>query len=146
MNLKKVQIGISLIEILIALLILAAAFVTLLKFQGDLTRNIHGIKQQLQAITLAQDKMNELRRYIAIATVDGTPSYEEIVSGSSTTVQSGTSFSIIWTVTDLTSPDRKTVQLTVSWTDATNQSQSITLNGIIGKINPKTSGAVMEAL
>ena len=146
MKLKKVQFGISLIEILIALLILAAAFVTLLKFQGDLTRNLHGIKQQLQAITLGQSKMNELRKYIAVDTAEGTPSYEQITSGSSTVVQSGSSFSTVWTVTELSSPNRKTVQVVVSWTDATNQSQSITLDSIIGEINPKISGVIMEAL
>ncbi len=146
MKSQKKQIGLSLIEILIALLILAAAFVTLLKFQGDLTRNIANIKQQLQAIALAQDKMNELRHYVAVNTSEGTPSYEQIASGNSTVTQGITTYSLVWTVTELTAPARKTVRIVVSWTNEKSQQESITLDGIIGEIDPKISGLIMKNL
>src|SRR3990167_4268763 len=92
--------GLSLIEVLIALLILVAGFVVLLRFQADLSRNTSMINQQLTAKTLAEDKLNELRHFSVLNTTPGATAYADIISGNVVTEHQGVQYTTTWTVTD----------------------------------------------
>lgn len=140
------QRGLSLIEILIALLILAAGVIALAKYQGDMVRNRAEVNQQNYAMELAQDKIENLRHYEVITTTAGKKAYDDIVNGTSSVVGVSATYTLTWTVTDNVSPPYKTVRVTVTWTDSTNTSRTITLDTVIGKVDPVTSGKATQAL
>lgn len=142
----KKQQGISLIEVLIALLVLAGGIITLAKFQGDLLRARVDLNQQSQAVMLAQNKIEDLRHYTVINTTGGKKAYDDIASGTSTVSGTSTTYTVTWTVTDNSSPPHKVVRVTVSWTDSKNVAQSVTLDSIVGKVDPTTSGQVTQGL
>lgn len=142
----KKQKGVSLIEILIALIILATGVVTLMKLQGDLIRGRGLTGQQSQALMIMQNKIDELRNYQVLTTTTGYTAYDDIVSGSSVVTGDTTNYNLAWTVTDQTNPDRKEVQITATWTDASNATQTLTLDTMIGRVDPTVSGVLMQAL
>lgn len=138
--------GFTLIEVLISLAILAIGVVIIVKFQGDLLRNMGSTQQQSEAVSLAENKLNELRNYVALTTAEGTPSYEQIVDGSQITINNNTTYTISWDVTPVTTPPYKTVVITVSWTNSANSTESVSLESIIGAVDPTKTGAVMQGL
>ena len=138
--------GLSLIEVLIALLILVAGFVVLVRFQADLSRNTTMINQQLTAKTLAEDKLNELRHFSVINTTPGATAYADIVSGSASTLKQRILYTTTWTVTEADTPPRKTIRVSVTWTDQTNTARSITLESIVGRTDPFISGSISQSL
>lgn len=140
------QAGLTLIEILIAMAILAAGIVVIVKFQGDLMRNLGSTQQQAEAMSIAESKLNELRYYTVIESGGSGTAYDDIGSGNETTTSNNTTYTTVWTVTDVEDPPHKVIQVTVTWTDSTAQSQSVTLETIIGQVDPAKSGEVMQGL
>ena len=111
--------GFTLIEIMIAILILVVA---LLGMAGVTVSVINGnafSKEVTSATTLAQDKMEELKN----------TAYGSIVSGSDT----DSIYSRTWAVTaDSPIADTKTVEVTVSWSRGGN-THNITLKTIVAQ-------------
>ena len=142
----KQQKGISLIEVLIALVILATGFVVLIEFQANLSRKVSGISQQFEAKVIAQDRLDQLRHFVALTTAEGSPSYQQIVSGNATVSKPGTTYAVVWTVSTVANPPHKVVRVVVSWTDQANASQSVVIDGIIGANDPMNTGTVSQSL
>lgn len=140
------QQGASLVEVLIALVILGVGVIVLVKFQGDLTRDRGYVSQQNAAMVIAKNKIEDLRHYTEIATGGGGVAYDDIASGTQTVTGANTDYTLTWTVTDVVSPPHKLLTVTVSWTDTANNAQSITLNSIVAPNDPEVSGTVMNSL
>lgn len=143
---KKNQVGVTLLEALIALLILSAGILALVKFQGDLMRSRTVLTQESEALQLVQDKIEDLRYYQVLSTTAGFRAYQDIVSGTQTVTKPTATYTLTWTITDNTAPDYKTAVVTVTWVDPTNVTQTTTLSTIIGKVDPAVSGNVTQNL
>ncbi len=138
--------GLTLIEIMIAIVILAVGVVIIVKFQGDLLRNLGSTQQQSEAVALAETRLNNLRNYVYLDSADGSPAYNEIVNGNEVVVNNNTTYTVSWVVTDVASPPYKQVVVTVTWSTSSNQTESITLESIIGQVDPVKTGEVMQGL
>lgn len=137
------QRGSILIEVLIAALIFAGAIIVLLEFQSNLLRDRGLLNQESKALSLAQDKMQSFRQYTALTTTPGQFAYEDIQSGSSTVTGNSATYQLSWVVEDHADlPPRKTVTVTVQWTDASNASHSLSISSVIAEINPTATGNV----
>lgn len=132
------------VEVLIAIIILAGGLIALVNFQADLFRGHSDTSQHSQALQLAQNKLSDLRRYTVLDTTSGQFAYQDIANGNDSQVIGNTSFTRAWTVTESTSPPYKTVAVTVSWTNRQNEAKSVTLDSIIGKVDPAISGEVTQ--
>lgn len=143
---KRQQHGMTLVEVLVALLVLSVGVVALVKFQSDVIRNQNIVNQHSEAIAIAKNKLDELRKFEVIATTTGKTAYDDIVDGTSTVSGTNASYSLSWTVVDVTDPPHKKVTVTVTWTDHHNTSRSISMESIIGKVDPNTSGTVSKNL
>lgn len=55
--------GFTLVEIMVALVVLALGMTALMKFQGELIKNASQARQTTEALTIAEDKMDSLRAY-----------------------------------------------------------------------------------
>jgi prepilin-type N-terminal cleavage/methylation domain-containing protein len=110
--------GFSLIEVLIALVILSIAFLALAGLMVQTTRNNSFSGRMTEAATFAQDKLEELR---AISWVTITPG-SDLKMGSN-----GMDYSRNWNVN--TNGNLKTISITINWNDKT--SHSITLRSVV---------------
>lgn len=153
--------GFSLLEVLIAVVVLSFGLLALAAVQGRIFQASAEAKAQSIALALGKQGLEDMRGFMSM------PAYEAIASGSDTPAGQpgdGVTFSRRWTVsrfavprggTSFTSagvpvtgalgsayePNRefKTVQMTVSWTDASGQARSVILEDAIAGIDPQDS-------
>lgn len=111
--------GFSLIEILIALVILSIALLALAGLMAQTTKNNSFGGRITEAATFAQDKLEELRA----------TSWVVIIPGSDKMSSNGMDFARNWTVA--TSGNLKTITITINWNDKT--SHSISLRSVLSQ-------------
>jgi type IV pilus modification protein PilV len=117
--------GFSLIEVLVALCILAISLLALAGLMVTTTRNNSSGGHMTEAATFGQDVLERLR---------GAP-WASIVAGADTRVGStGVSYARSWTVTDNATVTQRWVTITVQWTDpAKSSNHSIRLRSVISQ-------------
>lgn len=137
--LKLSNKGTTLAEALITVSIFSLGALSLINLQSKVIRANSFLFQNGQAMTLANDKLEELRNYI-----DNT-GYSSIASGNDVVVEFTTSYSRNWTVTDMSNPTYKHILVEVSWQkrDGSTDSKRVTTN--IGYTNPILNAAAMAS-
>ncbi|MGA0612997.1 type IV pilus modification PilV family protein [Caldimonas sp. KR1-144] len=155
-GMRKGSRGFTLVEALVALLVLSFGMLAIAGFQLALTRGADVAKQRAEAVRLAQAKLEELRSFGSLSTTTGMVDYtEDLVSSTSpetftdsTTYETNTTFRRSWTVTRsdgttaAASTDvQKWIAVTVEWADrsatsSTDYNQSVTLRSVIARSDP----------
>ncbi len=103
---KQTKAGFTLIEVLIAMSIFAIAALAAASLILQSTSMISVNAQHSQAVTLAQQTMEDLR----------TLSYDDVTSGAQTSTLNNTQYAVSWLVTaNSPAPEMKKIILTVSW-------------------------------
>jgi len=143
---KNKSSGNTLLDVLLAILIFAGALFAMIEFQTSLLRDRGIVNQESTALSLAEDKMQYFRSYTALTTTPNALAYEDIVSGNASTTVDNTTYLLSWTVTNLTDPTRKNVQIQVDWTDSANAAHTISIESVIASIDPTLTGKVSENL
>ena len=108
--------GFSLIEVLIALVILAIALLALAGLMVQSTNSNSWGSHLTEASTFAQDKLEELR----MTTWANLNSDTDVRTGAT-----GTNYTRTWTVTTNATGNLRTVSINISWTDKTNHTITI---------------------
>ncbi|CRI67747.1 hypothetical protein THIOKS180010 [Thiocapsa sp. KS1] len=103
------QRGFTLIEALIALVILSFGLFGLMQIQTRVMLKTGDSKAQTAAVNLAQEKLEELRAR-DYADIDSDEDLIEAAAGDTT------DFTRTWTVTERTDPPYKEVSVTIDWT------------------------------
>lgn len=152
---RRPQRGVTLIEALVALVVMSFGMVALVGLMGNLRRSGDLAKQRSEAMRLAQAELAELRGFSVLAkdaaaganvrdydnNVETPPASRTI-----TLDNANTTFTLTRSVTplvkDLAEPKAKTVRVTVRWTDRTNAEQAVTLDSIISRTDPVFSLAL----
>ena len=127
MNLLTDKKGFTLLEVLIAICLLAIGMMALATLQSRGIRGNDLGNRTTQALALAQDKLEDLINDDAIG--------QAIAAGTNNNIDetgSGTGiFSRSWAVLDDTpAPNAQTIDVRVSWNDIVGQ-HSVTVNGVI---------------
>lgn len=145
-------LGISLIEALVALAVMAFGTLSVLGVQGSLRLNADIARQRSEALRIAQLAIEEVRRTDTLAEFDAL-----VDDGPNDVVGAvgDTTYSVTRTVReataaededgvplDLTGPRYKGVTLTVDWTDRTGQAQSLELTTALHGALPVLSGSL----
>ena len=128
------QSGFTLIEALIALVVLSLGLFGLMQIQTRVMTETGDSKTRTAAVNIAQEKLEELRN----------GNYGAVVSGTDTVVAAtgGTSvFTRSWTVTSKTNPKYKEVSIIASWTSPRREelgadTEAVTLTTYIAKSIP----------
>jgi Tfp pilus assembly protein PilV len=153
------QGGFTLIEALIALLVMAFGMLAIASMQITISRNSDVAKQRSEAVRLAQLKLEELRSFDSAAvTASSTYTYAaDVVSGGPETINptvfngvagSNTAFTRQWWVTSdgvnaaVASDLQKWLRVNVSWTDRSNEVQTVTLRSVISRSDPVDLGTL----
>lgn len=144
--------GVSLIEALVALAVMAVGLLGVVGMQASLRSSTDVSRQRAEAVRMAQESMEELR---AFGRLDGAPvgehDYDKIVSGTDTPAAPAgfnTSFSRTVTVPAVaaSAPRMKTVQVRVDWLDrhtATGGTpESVTLTSAVARAAPEISASL----
>jgi type II secretory pathway pseudopilin PulG len=137
--------GVSLIEAMVALAVMAFGTLGVLGVQATLRLNADIAKQRSEAVRIAQEALETARSFQALddytALTDAT---DDPVAGYAT---ANTTYLVTRTVTDAAAgdpagPRRKGVVVDVRWTDRTGQLQSIRLASAIEGVAPALAGSL----
>jgi len=143
------QRGVTLIEALVALVIMSFGMVALVGLLGNLRRSGDLAKQRGDAMRIAQAELATLRSFSVLKKPDGAAQTVRDYEGDIATPEdrptitwadSNASFLLKRVVTpvvkDSAEPQAKTVRVTVSWQDRAGQTQSVSLDTIISRTDP----------
>ena len=154
--------GFTLVEALVALLVISFGMLAIAGFQITMSRNSDVAKQRSEAVRLAQREMERLRAFETVVS-DGTKvDYVNEVLGGTRTVDSGQSgvnqlvtntvYTVTWDVTrtdgttasatnSATDP-QKWINVAVTWPDRTGETQIARLRSVISKSDPIDLGTL----
>ncbi len=143
------RLGVSLIEALVALAVMAFGMLSLVGVQATLRLNSDLAKQRTEATRIATEDIEGLRLFTALNPVNGQPgvSWAEIASNVvASYVPPGnvgnTSYQVLRTVNTVAGTLRKVVSVQVNWIDRTGAAQSVTVDTVIAGIDPLLSGVL----
>ncbi len=146
--------GFTILEALIALLVLSFGMLAIAGFQTTLSRSADLAKQRTEAMRLAQQKMETLRAYGQVATDPTLPpahrfNYTDDVVSSTVLpytgpeiVSSNATFSRTWTVTPSAADTERWINVVVAWNDRAGQAQTVQLLSVISKFDPQSVGTL----
>lgn len=155
--------GFSLIEVLIAVVVLSIGLLALASLQMNLIRSSGDAKSQTVALALAKETLEQRRTFTDMADYEALTDVAE--GAATTTTMGGTVFSIwqevdryAWHTADaefkahadtgalgsgyVRNNEFKTVRVHVGWTDATGAEQEVVLEDAISAIPPENSARV----
>lgn len=134
------QAGVGLIEVLISLLILAGGFLTLTRFQVQLTQNQAIAMQRAEATLIADQQMNQLIQQSSVARLAPQSNTDESITGVNAI------YEINWLTVNKTSAspssfnnntncasscDVQRIDVVVYWNDASNARNNVSLSRLI---------------
>lgn len=137
--------GFTLLEALIALVVVAVGLVTLVGVQLRLSRDAEVAKQRTEAARLAQEKLEELRTFTQIDAGAGVASWEGLAAGDETVagLTSNTSFTRSWTLGGAADDTQRPLQVSVAWANrASDDTETLTLNSVVSRTDPETAGSL----
>jgi type IV pilus modification protein PilV len=132
--------GVSLVEALIALLVVAVGVVGLLKFQSNSRLNSDVARQRTEALKLAQNDIEQLRSVSSAADIQNA---SRSVAPDTKNPANAT-FQVAREVT-ASAAASKTVQVTVGWTDRSGAAQQVVISSLISVQPPALTGALAVA-
>lgn len=137
------QGGVSLIEAVVALAVMAFGLLGVVGLQTSLRANADISKQRSEAVRIAQQSIEQQRRFSVIAPTAGRFAFNDIVSTSPPPiVGTNATYTLTQTVVDNADPRHKTVTTNVAWTDRAGTGQSISLSTVISAVGPELSAAL----
>ena len=112
----RARAGLTLIEVMIALTILAVGLLTLATMQLEALRGGRKSASDTFATTLAQDKMEELQR-MSWANAGLAPTGNWVAPETKTHPVNGQTYLVDWKVTDLVTDWTRSIDVRVRWDD-----------------------------
>ncbi len=143
--------GTSLLEALVAFLVLSLGMLTIARLQTHLRASADVARQRSEAVRIAQQELESLRAFSVIATSAGARAYADIASSVATlddaAAQAGanTRYTVTRAVLDNAMPFAKSANIRVGWDDRSGTAQHIVLDSLIAGIDPAYSGALGTA-
>jgi len=148
------QQGFTLLEALIAALVVAVAMLGVARLQGVTMLGSSDSRTKTYALNLAQEKIEELRSFANQDT------YLGMASGSDTHAGANATFTRTWTITscvnlspscdgntngsiDGNESNYRQINSTVTWTDSRGDTQIVRLTSYIARSEPVKSGMVL---
>jgi hypothetical protein len=158
---RRSHTGVSVIEALVAMAVMAFGMLALVGLQGTLRGNSDLSRQRAEAVRIAHQKLEEKRGFSVLSVLSGSKSFDEIVAEPLTEFNEWTGFASSATfrrrveVNDFptaggtpseldlySTAGYKQVISAVTWLDRNNELQEVKLSTIVGRIAPEVVGAL----
>ncbi len=140
------QRGVSLVEALVAMAVMAFGMLAVVGLQVTLRSNGDVSKQRAEAVRIAQQSIEEWRAFTAMeATPAPVVDYQDLVTDGPVNVAGiNATYARTRTVTAWPggSPPMKTLAVAVTWDDRNGQPQSVLLNSVISGVAPELAGSL----
>lgn len=147
------------IEVMLSFLVMSAGILALAGMQIKLSRDADVSKQRVEAMRLAQQRMETMRGFTVITATgatavdpdrDGTKKLAWSDLGTDADSKnpitspgfSNTSFTRSWTVNGATTDPSRGVNVVVAWTDRDGVAQRVALNSVISQSDPMNAAAL----
>lgn len=148
---RSFQQGVTLIEALVALLIMAFGMVAMVGVEGNLRRSADVARQRSEAVRLGQQEIEQLRAFGTLTLQPNAEAparaYDQIIEGEISNAgdqSSNTQFHLTRSV--VSNAGSRELQVTVAWADraasGTEPNNSIRLSAIIGRVDPKLAASL----
>ena len=143
------QRGVTLIEALVALLVMSFGMIALVGLMSNLRFSADLAKQRSEAMRIARAEIAKLRTFSVLerpaGAAVGVMAYKDIVSVASTPVtpaDSNTTYAVQRLVTPAAAAQAVFVRVAVVWKDRAGDSQFVNLDTVIAGIDPVFSAAI----
>jgi len=142
--------GVSLIEALVALAVMAFGMLAVVGLQVTLRSNGDLSKQRAEAVRIAQGAIEDWRSLVGVTEIAGQIDYVDLdtddvaVLVNDPNQRYNAAYMLKRTVTSApgNSPPMKTVQVAVAWTDRTGTLQTVQLGTVVAGITPALAGTL----
>jgi Tfp pilus assembly protein PilV len=137
--------GVSLVEALVAVAVMAFGMLGIVGMQTTMRQNGDLSKQRAEGVRLAQEVIESQRAFSVMAAASGAVAYADIVAQPATAVPgvtSNTDFTRSVAVVDETNARAKTLRVDVTWSDRTGQNQAVRLNTTIAGVTPEVGASL----
>jgi Tfp pilus assembly protein PilV len=133
--------GTSLVEAVVALAVMAFGMLAVVAVQSTLRLNADIAKQRSEAVRIAQEAIEEQRRFSVMEGPSAEPrSYDSIVTAAAENVVStNTTYTLTRGVVTTDNPPAKAIRVAVAWTDRNGDPQGIELDTVVAGIDPRVS-------
>lgn len=146
MTARRAQRGISLLEALVAILVMAFGTLALLGVQSTLRLNGDIAKQRAEATRIAQEAIEDWRAFGTLAEYDAVDSADaEEIDGYTTNTTYTVTRRVDTASTDVAGavpPRSKALAVDVDWTDRAGQAQRVTLSSALHGLEPALAGSL----
>ena len=144
------QRGTTLLEALVAFLVLSLGMLTVARVQTQLRLNSDVARQRSEAVRLGQEDLESLRAFSVVgasAASGSARSYADVTStarsvDSDAGYATNTHYRVARQIDAASAPNAKDASVTVSWTDRSGAVQQVVLNSIINGSDPAYTGAL----
>lgn len=135
--------GFTLVEALIAILVLSFGALAIGGLQIALWRNADLAKQRTEATRLAQQKIEELRSFEARRVAVGGFAYADLAGGTDAPPTDGNAeFTRRWALAGAAGDPQRRIDIEVAWLDREGQPQRIALASVIAAADPAEAGSL----
>jgi Tfp pilus assembly protein PilV len=140
--------GISLIEALVAMAVMAFGMIGVVGMQATLRGNADLSKQRTEAMRIAQERMEELRNFSVLSTTAGAKAFADKATVGATAVAgytTNTTYTVSATVTAAGAAphQQKDLAVDVAWTDRAGTTQNVRLMSTMANIAPELGASMV---
>lgn len=145
---RRAARGISLIEALVAMAVMAFGMLGVVGMQATLRSNADLSKQRTEAMRIAQERMEDLRYFSVLSDTasTGNKAFDAKATFTPTTVTgytTNTTYSVEGSVTPSGSTAHKTLVIDVTWNDRAGVSQKVRLASAMAQIAPELGASLV---
>ena len=144
---RRRQRGTSLVEALIAFLVLTLGLLAVARLNGQLRLHSDTARQRAEAVRLAQQDLETLRGYAALQATPGLRSYAELASATSTLpadawYAGSTAYTLTRQIGASAAGHARNALVGVAWTDRRGDPQRVQLSAVIAGVAPALAGSL----